>query len=285
MRQSIALLVSLILLWPSYSFAKDQTEPPPSETSLLDALDAASTETKPTRVDETTAWESRSTGAEKWFFKDMPRHIGNDFVYTFWNPWHMLFLAGGVGATLGIHQADDAIRDSFQANHPLGGAADVFNIMGNPIVLGGASLVSLGIAKLVHAPKVSLTAGTMFESFFITEVLTTGLKYATQRERPDGSDNHSFPSGHVSGSFALATVTEIFYGPLYGVPAYALASLVALSRIDANKHWASDTAAGAVLGTLIGLGTAKFHKKEFSKYFIVPTIDEKSAGLALIHPF
>jgi membrane-associated phospholipid phosphatase len=167
----------------------------------------------------------------------------------------------------------------------MGGAKDVLDVMGRNYVLGGATLTAFTISKLAGAEKAALTSGTMLEAFSITMALTTALKFASQRTRPDGSNDRSFPSGHASGAFALATVTEIMHGPLYGVPAYLLATAISVSRLDENKHVASDVVAGAVLGTLIGLGTAKFHKKEFSKFFLVPTAGEGSAGLTLVHPF
>jgi membrane-associated phospholipid phosphatase len=234
---------------------------------------------------ETEKWEKRSDRAEEWLFHDLPRHIGNDLKYSFWNGWHLLFLAAGAGATAAVHEADPDIQRAFHTEDPMGGAKDVLDVMGRNYVLGGATLTAFTISKLVGAEKAALTSGTMLEAFSITMALTTGLKFATQRTRPDGSNDRSFPSGHASGAFALATVTEVFHGPLYGVPAYLLASAIAISRIDSNKHFASDTIAGAVLGTLIGLGTAKFHKKEFSKFFLVPTAGEGSAGLTLVHPF
>jgi membrane-associated phospholipid phosphatase len=231
-------------------------------------------------------WEKRSDHAEEWAFHDLPRHIGNDFKYTFWNGWHLLFLAGGATATAVVHEFDPEIQEAFQPERPLGNTFDdVMNWGFHPLVLGGASLVALGAAKLAHADKAALTAGTMLEALAITETLTVGLQFATHRERPDGSNSRSFPSGHTSGAFALATVAQVFYGPWVGVPSYALAALVGVSRIDKNKHVASDVVAGAVLGTLIGLGTAKFHKKEFSNFFLVPIAGNGSAGLALIHPF
>ncbi len=231
-------------------------------------------------------WERRSDRAEKWVFQDLPRHIGNDFKETFWNGWHLLLLAGGVAATAGIHEADPEIQRSFQPERPMGETFD--NIMkwgGHPLILGGATLTALAVSKLAHADKAALTAGTMLEALALTETLTVGMQLATRRGRPDGSNSRSFPSGHTSGAFALATVTEIYYGPWFGVPAYALAALVGVSRIDSNKHVASDVIAGALLGTLIGLGTAKFHKKEFSNFFLVPTAGESSAGLSLVHRF
>ncbi|MBI2082539.1 MAG: phosphatase PAP2 family protein [Deltaproteobacteria bacterium] len=232
-----------------------------------------------------TSYEERSLFAEKWFFETLPHHLGNDLKETFWNRWHLLGLAAGVGATVGVHEADPDIQKKFHPADPLGGAKDVFNIMGNSLVLGGGTLIATIASKLADAPKATLAAGTMLESLFLTYAITYPLKFSTQRSRPDGSNNHSFPSAHASGSFALATVTEVFYGPLFGVPAYALAGMVAISRLDANKHFASDTMAGAVLGTLVGLGTAKFHKAEKSDLFVIPTMLESGAGISLVKVF
>lgn len=235
---------------------------------------------------KTEQWENRSEGAENWFFHELPRHIGNDFKYTFWNGWHLLFLAGSAATIASVHEKDPEIQQAFQPERPLGGTFD--NIMkwgGHPLVLGGGSLLALGIAELAGSKRAAVTAGTMFEALVLTETLTVGLQFATHRQRPDGSGHTSFPSGHTSGAFALATVTEILHGPWFGVPAYLLAGLVGLSRIDSNRHVASDVLAGAALGTLIGLGTAKFHKKEFSNYFLVPIAGEGTAGVSLVHTF
>jgi membrane-associated phospholipid phosphatase len=229
-------------------------------------------------------WESRSDRTQQWFFHDLPNHIGNDFKYTFWSSWSLLALTAGTGAVLGIHQADNAIQQDFK-NQPLGAGFDnTMNTIANPLVLAGGTLAALGISELVGSKKAAAVTGTMFEALALTEVLTVSLQYATQRTRPDGSSN-SFPSGHTSGAFALATVAEVYYGPWIGIPSYALASLVGVARLDSNQHWASDVLAGAIIGTMMGLGTATFHKKIFSKYFIVPTATENSAGLQIVHPF
>jgi membrane-associated phospholipid phosphatase len=83
-------------------------------------------------------------------------------------------------------------------------------------------------------------------------VLTTGLKYATHRERPDGSNAHSFPSGHASITFATATVIERHLGWRSTALGYAVASYVAASRLHDNRHYLSDVVFGAAVGAIGG---------------------------------
>lgn len=66
--------------------------------------------------------------------------------------------------------------------------------------------------------------------------------------------NGSFPSGHTTVAFAAATVYALEYKDKPWVPvfAYTAASLIGLSRLTENKHWATDVLAGAALGYLTG---------------------------------
>jgi membrane-associated phospholipid phosphatase len=57
----------------------------------------------------------------------------------------------------------------------------------------------------------------------------------------------SFPSGHAALSFALATVLSIRW-PRGRVIWFALAALVALSRVALGVHWPSDVLVGAGIG-------------------------------------
>ncbi|WP_207510644.1 phosphatase PAP2 family protein [Longitalea luteola] len=72
--------------------------------------------------------------------------------------------------------------------------------------------------------------------------------------RPDSYSYTSFPSGHTCLAFAAATVYAMEYSdrPLVKISAYTAASLIGLSRITENKHWASDVLIGGILGHLIG---------------------------------
>lgn len=98
----------------------------------------------------------------------------------------------------------------------------------------------------------------LLESFLVVEGATEGLKRVVGRQRPDGSSGNSFPSGHTSYSFALATylartcddATGEWYGKL-GYLAYGAAGYVAYNRTEGNRHYVSDTTFGAFLGMLL----------------------------------
>jgi membrane-associated phospholipid phosphatase len=86
----------------------------------------------------------------------------------------------------------------------------------------------------------------------VTAGYTAVLKAAVGRQRPNGADDKSFPSGHSSNAFALAVVAERHFGWKVGVPAYGIAAAVALSRLQGDKHYLSDVMAGATLGYIVG---------------------------------
>ena len=79
------------------------------------------------------------------------------------------------------------------------------------------------------------------------------LKRTTNVERPDGSNRHSFPSGHTATAFMTATMLNKEYGhksPWIGVGAYGMATATGLMRMANNKHWLSDVLTGAGIGIL-----------------------------------
>ena len=57
------------------------------------------------------------------------------------------------------------------------------------------------------------------------------------------------PSGHAAMSFALATsLADEIHRPWATVGLYGMATAVGWSRINDNRHWLSDVAAGALIG-------------------------------------
>jgi membrane-associated phospholipid phosphatase len=110
-------------------------------------------------------------------------------------------------------------------------------------------LAAFGV-PLVHGDLEGV--GSVVVSQAATGYVTGRLKNWTNEERPDGSDDKSFPSGHTSASFAAAATLHKRYGWKYGVPAYAVASFVGGARVAADKHFVHDVVAGAALGTAGG---------------------------------
>lgn len=80
------------------------------------------------------------------------------------------------------------------------------------------------------------------------------LKHTTSVERPDGTDNHSFPSGHTATAFMCATMLHREYGltvsPWYSIGGYTIATATGVLRQINNKHWFSDVLVGAGIGIL-----------------------------------
>ena len=91
--------------------------------------------------------------------------------------------------------------------------------------------------------------------------VTYALKYIVKKERPDHSDNHSFPSMHTSTSFAAAAFIQRRYGWQWGLPSYILSTYVGWTRVYGKKHDWWDVAAGAV----IGAGSSYIFTRPFAK--------------------
>lgn len=158
-------------------------------------------------------------------------------------------LAGGAATGVGMLFEDDLADWIADPDHDFGtsledGAA--------PAVVGAGVAVLFLTGRAVGAPRYRALTYDWMHASLITAGYTTLLKETVHRVRPNGEDNLSFPSGHASNAFALAAVAERHYGWKAGLPAYALASAVAVSRMQRNKHYLSDVMAGATLGYIVG---------------------------------
>ena len=100
------------------------------------------------------------------------------------------------------------------------------------------------------------------ETVGTTSLITQILKHAIPRTRPNNSDKKSFPSGHTSFSFSVATSLYEIYGWEIGVPAFAFASSVGVQRMQVKAHHLSDVLSGALLGILVWKGFGAMHREE-----------------------
>ena len=157
---------------------------------------------------------------------------------------------------------DESARDYFTTRKPIGGFSWFGNkVMGNgfPNLLLGAGFWGYGAWK--KHPKEEYAGIAQLETVVASGVTVALIKSMTNRDRPDGSDNLSFPSAHTAYAFSTASVLASFYGPKVGVPMYALATLTAVGRMQDNRHWLTDTLGGAGIGIAFGLLFAHINKK------------------------
>jgi membrane-associated phospholipid phosphatase len=130
----------------------------------------------------------------------------------------------------------------------------------------GATFLIGHITKNDHLQETGLLA---LEALAHAQVVAFGMKQITNRTRPaddkqqmgfwKGGD--AFPSGHAMTSFSMAAVFAYEYRDHLAVPitAYALASIVSVSRASAQRHWLSDVFVGGSTGFLIGRYVYKRH--------------------------
>mgnify|MGYP002207557540 FL=1 len=109
----------------------------------------------------------------------------------------------------------------------------------------------------------------------VSRVAVEGLKYAVDKDRPDDSDDDSFPSGHTADSFAAATFIQQRYGWEWGIPAYIGATFVGYSRVESDKHYVEDVLAGAAIGIISGL----YFTEPYSGITISPTAKSGHYGI------
>jgi len=155
-------------------------------------------------------------------------------------------------------------------------------------ISGSAAVLSVGIPSVLlgtgYLKKDSLTTmnGLYTGLTLVTAaVISTGLKYGIDRPRPfvtypdirkrTEAGSPSFPSGHTSTAFALATSISIAYPKWYIIaPTYLWATSVGYSRMDLGVHYPSDVLAGALVGAgsawLSHIITRKFLRQEY-KFF------------------
>ncbi len=96
-----------------------------------------------------------------------------------------------------------------------------------------------------------ITSGAM--SAAIMGAVVESVKLTSNVERPDGTDNHSFPSGHTATAFMTATMLSKEYGhisPWISIGSYSVATATGLMRVVNNKHWLSDVLTGAGVGII-----------------------------------
>jgi membrane-associated phospholipid phosphatase len=214
----------------------------------------------------------------------------------------LIFLAA---TTAFLIAADEDIRGAFQSygnRHAwVGDVGPAFTKMGS---LGAAAAAGLffGAGMLFKDDRARetgyLAACAMAQSFLVEQA----LKGLAGRRRPfaaDGEDHwagpagffkrydpdyrglyDSFPSGHSTIAFSLATVVALQYRHTTWVPilAYTVAAGVGLTRVTLDRHWMSDVVVGAVIGHLVARLVVRSHTR---RQRLVPVLGCSGRGITL----
>ena len=218
-----------------------------------------------------------------------------------WNnsDWATASLVAGVTGV--FFMLDDEIKSELQDSRSstTDDLSDFFEPFGNGTYSFPALVGFYLYGRFGENEKMERTALLAAESFLVTGLFTTVLKVSIGRHRPsknnnssayDGpnTSNKSFPSGHTSTAFAIATVVANEYEevPLVAPISYGIATLTGLSRINDNQHWASDVFFGAALGYFTSKTILRLHSNKKGRHFtIYPRAGFRSGGLVLSSRF
>jgi len=211
--------------------------------------------------------------------------------------WIELGVVTGIGVL--AYTQDEKIQKYFVGHQST--AADnlskyVFEPIGNGI---GTSVIIGGLyvgGRLAKDNRLAGTSLTAAKAFIVSTVCAQAVKQLTHRHRPyqDEIPDHaqwegpfadihynSFPSGHSTAAFSLATVFAMEYSKTVWVPvlAYSLAAGTAVSRLYDNEHWASDVVIGSALGFVTGRFMWKQSRKGDGRFVILPSVGTNMASV------
>ncbi len=131
------------------------------------------------------------------------------------------------------------------------------------------------------------------KSELLMNAIVSSMKYFIHDTRPDGSTDHSMPSGHTAQAFVSATLLDMEYrdtSPWISVGGYLCATATGFLRVANNRHWASDVLIGAGIGITSVKIVYLTHRyrwgnKPFGNALVIPAIYQKGGGVAFAMKF
>lgn len=203
-----------------------------------------------------------------------------------------LYMAG-IGSILLL---DDEIYDGIQRNRTeaTSDVARVVQEFGSFPSFGIMGAFYVGGAMLDNYKAKTVAMDAFAASFISAGLITSSLKVIAGRSRPEDNEgtyrfqpfggHHSFPSGHTTQAFSLASVIAGHYDEWWvDMLAYGIAGGVGLARIEQEAHFPSDVVASAIIGTVVGKTIVRYNNnRKFHKNVIIePATDMEGAGLSL----
>ncbi|MBI3804145.1 MAG: phosphatase PAP2 family protein [Nitrospirae bacterium] len=204
-----------------------------------------------------------------------------------WLVFSLESAAVGAAFTLDRSIRNAAQRSRTQTTDDIAKIVEPFGAEYSLVILGGFYLTGL----VLDDPKAQAVAQDgVAASLIASGLITSTLKEVVGRSRPSQgervyhfqpfSGSHSFPSGHTTEAFVMASVLSAHYdSPSVKTISYGLATLVGFARIEHNAHFASDVMAGALIGASVGNATVHFNEKQESQISFRPWIDQNERGM------
>jgi membrane-associated phospholipid phosphatase len=194
--------------------------------------------------------------------------------------------------------ADRPIRDEMRRHAPNNKRfmleAERFGAEYSLAVLGGFYLAgSIGGNDTAAAVAQDGLAASLIASGLVTPA----IKFIVGRSRPNQnagiaqfhpfSGASSFPSGHTTQAFALASVVANHYEETWVTcSSYTIAGLVGIARSYHDAHFASDVLAGALIGSMVGKSVVEHNRMlRPGKVVVLPVVSPGSAGVRIIGSF
>jgi len=210
-----------------------------------------------------------------------PENLGRSFIGVLSKDNLAPFLIGA--ATTGTASfLDRRAHDGLIGQAP--GLSNAASMAGSFAIMAPATVGLFATGRFAHDTRFRAFTYDATQALIVNGVYTEIFKRAIHRERPDGSDALSFPSGHASSAFALATVVDAHYGWKVGIPSYLAAGAIGLSRISNNKHYLTDVLAGATLGVITGRTVVRQNGEpvgRHTRFTLGPMTDAYGTGLGM----
>ena len=217
-----------------------------------------------------------------------------------WNFNQWLVFTGVIGSISIAYHSDTSINDTLlnQQNTLTKVYANTGYVIGHPINLLPLIGLTYTYGYATKNSKLQHLGLSSFESLLFTLTVVKTSKMLVHRHRPNETQSHStfdgpgfslseinqsFPSGHSAAIWAVATSIALEYNESSWIKlsSYCVASLVALSRLFDNAHWASDVIAGSALGYSIARYTFFNNQtKDINKVRLTPLFYNQT-GLAV----
>jgi membrane-associated phospholipid phosphatase len=180
-------------------------------------------------------------------FREVPRDL-----WRFVSLDTAVVLGAGGGAALIAHIWDDDLAQEIDESPQLNDAFAPGSKYGAFAVMLGGSFAVYGVGRLTRHTHTAVVGADLVRGQILSQLWVQALKFSVQRERPDQSNNVSFPSGHAASGFAAASVLAHHYGWKAAIPAYLGAAYIGAARVHENKHYLSDVTFGAAMGIAAG---------------------------------